>query len=737
MLAFVEAQRPTQATWPNIIGEIQRRWGVGAGWRVTPQQFGQAVSRLSEKMSDAERDWLRANRKTGGLARLGGSVAKAAGGAVSHVANAATLPGRVVKEGPSAIVKQVKSDAKFAAKAAPVAATIAGTAIGGPLGGMAGNFLGNIASDVAAGKKITAGGLLKRAGSSVVEGGLGVATAGLGTVAAAGARTVANAAIKTGSQVASGKKLSLGGVGKNLLGSATTQAVGLVKGAAAGQLQSLTKGANVSKLVRVKLPGGVSKVLRVKPPTAVASALRKVPASIIVRKATQVSPNLKNQVSLLRNAKAGVRTLLTAGEKTVAQKARTELGAALKRAGGIRSVVQMRPALSAKARQWVISMARSRREAGALVEGGKIYVVEAGDNPTVITRKILNGGKPFADENKRRADLFKANTQYAMNADKTNFKFLPAGRRLNVPASWVTPGAPAPTPAPVVPPATPPAGAPSLPSMPKPAALPAPVMSSEMTADAKAILIAWSATDGRAEAGLTDYGADPKDLAPSWNERDGLMLMSFLRWARSMGEESVLVPAPTSTLTAESFAVLVLWANAHIAAQDATAAEIAKQRAAAGLPATQLPGATAVPKVPGVPTVPTVPALSAPAPVPTVPSSPIPKSPSPTTPRTASAADVLANLSRILYTETNPALLRSAAAQALQQAGSGAYSAADKQKLLEAAKALADRANALEGKAPTPALPAPKPPVKAKPADSDNILEAFAVAGLGLVALLS
>jgi hypothetical protein len=98
---------------------------------------------------------------------------------------------------------------------------------------------------------------------------------------------------------------------------------------------------------------------------------------------------------------------------------------------------------------------------------------------------------------------------------------------------------------------------------------------------------------------------------------------------------------------------------------------------------------------------------------------------------------VLADLSRILYTETNPELLRSASAQALVQAGSGAYSAADKQKLIEAAKALADRANALEGKAPTPALPAPtpaKPPVKAK-AD-DGVLETLVPIGIGLAALL-
>jgi hypothetical protein len=498
------------------------------------------------------------------------------------------------------------------------------------------------------------------------------------------------------------------------------------------------------------LPGGISKVLRVKPPAAVASALKKVPASTIVKRATQVSPNLKQQVAVLRNAKAGVRTLLSAGEKAVASKARVELGAALKRAGGTRGVVQNRPQLSPKARQWVLSMARSRREAGALVEGGKIYVVEAGDNPTVITRKILNGGKPFVDENKRRADLFKANTQYAMNEDKTNFKYLPTGRRLNVPASWVTPSAPAPTPAPVVPPVTPPAAGPSLPSMPKPPMVPSVTISSEMTAEAKAILIAWSATDGRAEAGLTDYGADPKDLAPSWTERDGVMLMSFLRWARSMGAEAV-IPAPTTTLTAESYAVLVLWANAHIAAQDEAAAEIAKQRAAAGLPAAQLPGVVA-PKVPGVPQLPAPPASApkpapgnggvAPAPIPgytPTPAAPkpAPALPSPSPVATRSAAPVLADLSRILYTETNPELLRSASAQALVQAGSGAYSAADKQKLIEAAKALADRANALEGKAPTPALPAPtpaKPPVKAK-AD-DGVLETLVPIGIGLAALL-
>lgn len=83
MLAFVAAQQPTQATWPAIVAEMQRRWGIAAGNRVTPQQFGQAIARLAEKMKDSERAWLRANRNQGGLARLGKNIVKGAGAGLS------------------------------------------------------------------------------------------------------------------------------------------------------------------------------------------------------------------------------------------------------------------------------------------------------------------------------------------------------------------------------------------------------------------------------------------------------------------------------------------------------------------------------------------------------------------------------------------------------------------------------------------------------------------------------
>jgi len=47
---------------------------------------------------------------------------------------------------------------------------------------------------------------------------------------------------------------------------------------------------------------------------------------------------------------------------------------------------------------------------------------------------------------------------------------------------------------------------------------------------AKTILVAWSKTDGIAEAGLPDYGTRPEDLSTTFGSRDKFVLASFCRW---------------------------------------------------------------------------------------------------------------------------------------------------------------------------------------------------------------
>lgn len=56
----------------------------------------------------------------------------------------------------------------------------------------------------------------------------------------------------------------------------------------------------------------------------------------------------------------------------------------------------------------------------------------------------------------------------------------------------------------------------------------APIIDPLMVSANKAVLIAWSKISGSTP--LTDYGANPQDLVPSWTMRDGIMLHAFSVW---------------------------------------------------------------------------------------------------------------------------------------------------------------------------------------------------------------
>lgn len=167
-----------------------------------------------------------------------------------------------------------------------------------------------------------------------------------------------------------------------------------------------------------------------------------------------------------------------------------------------------------------------------LVDGGKVYVVESGDFPARIAKKLTG-------KDTRWPELIAANPQKKTKSSNIGkvFVSLFAGERLNVPKSWqVAAAAPlAPSSAPVttlpetIISASPPKASPvSLP------AAPAIDQNNQNTAailQAKAALVTWSKTDGLNEAGFTDYGVRPEDLSTSFGTRDKFVGRSFENWS--------------------------------------------------------------------------------------------------------------------------------------------------------------------------------------------------------------
>ena len=232
--------------------------------------------------------------------------------------------------------------------------------------------------------------------------------------------------------------------------------------------------------------------------------------------------------------------------------------------------------MSAGARAWLtatISRKRAaRRDAAGLDAGGKTYTVDPGDSAWRIAQNLTGDG------NHHFLELLAANTQIPQvgTGNQRNFKFLKVGVRLNIPPAWhvgavtqappvATPGmlpaasrpapklAPAPSPVAAAPSAVP-SALKALPSAGAPGTerddLPA-IM------QAKSLLYAWEHTDGRAAAGLPDYGSQAADKSPIWSARDTLELMAFGKWANAQGASLPL----SGDLTQGKLDALVAWAE--------------------------------------------------------------------------------------------------------------------------------------------------------------------------------
>ncbi len=183
-------------------------------------------------------------------------------------------------------------------------------------------------------------------------------------------------------------------------------------------------------------------------------------------------------------------------------------------------------------------------DTAGLDEAGTHYIVTKGDSPWSIAQKLSGNGANWTQLK-------------ALNADKkpTIDKNVWVGEVLNIPASWQKPtAAPAPSPGPAVP-SQPAPTAPVIVSAPPPQISVAPGI-----LQAKAILVAWSKTDGVNQAGLPDYGTQAADLSTSMGPRDSLELQSFQNW----DNKTLSVGLPVNgQLDAATLTALQSWAEAR------------------------------------------------------------------------------------------------------------------------------------------------------------------------------
>jgi hypothetical protein len=249
------------------------------------------------------------------------------------------------------------------------------------------------------------------------------------------------------------------------------------------------------------------------------------------------------------------------------------------------------------------------RDTTGLVDDGKVYVVEAGDFPARIAKKLVG-----ADT--RWPELIAANPQKKTKASNIGkvFVSLFAGERLNVPKSWqVSKPAPMASPSPVttLPEIVVSASAPA--AKPSPVSVPAPAVdaSNQNTAailQAKSVLVTWSKTDGLNEAGFTDYGIRPEDLSTSFGTRDKFVARSFENWSNRVRKTKLDVDGEMNSELADA---LRAWAESRsslpVPVVGGPAPAVVTPPASTPAPVTPFPAATPVVSAPATPVVPSLP----------------------------------------------------------------------------------------------------------------------------------
>lgn len=216
-------------------------------------------------------------------------------------------------------------------------------------------------------------------------------------------------------------------------------------------------------------------------------------------------------------------------------------------------------------------------DTAGLTQDGTQYVVVAGDSPWAIAQKLSGNGNNWTQ-------------MKALNTDKnpTIDKNVWTGEILNIPPSWQKPTAAPAAPPPVAVPSQP------APQAPVPVVVAPPAVSiAPSILQAKAILVAWSKTDGLNQAGLTDYGQQAVDLSTTMGPRDSLELQAFQNWDNKTMSAGLPV---NGQLDPATLLALQSWAEAR-AEQAIPGAVIPGSGQTITLPTITIPGSPTIPNI--------------------------------------------------------------------------------------------------------------------------------------------
>ena len=317
-------------------------------------------------------------------------------------------------------------------------------------------------------------------------------------------------------------------------------------------------------------PGGVARELvRAVAPSAARAVIGLAPGAEEVARRLLAEPALRGLGARELARELGARPLdVSSAIAAVADAVRRGPTAILAPAPALAR--RIGPATTLDAALAAVAGGAARRDAGALVDQGAIYVVESGDYPARIAGKLVG-------DQGRWKELIRANPQKPVNSATGNFRTLFAGERLNVPASW-RPAAPAIPPVVVAPPAPPPAP-PAIPPVvvappappPAPPAIPpvvvappqAPPRPDPLVAQAQVTLSVWSVATG-SDTATARWGRVAGDISGLASPRWQWALDVFRRWEngrRSPSAAKLRLAIPLDQATSDA---LVAWSDAEL-----------------------------------------------------------------------------------------------------------------------------------------------------------------------------
>lgn len=331
-------------------------------------------------------------------------------------------------------------------------------------------------------------------------------------------------------------------------------AIGTLKTAANKAALGVARRALPTEGARRAFDAGIGTVAQVvnANPAALMKRANSIPSFSVSKPKGKISPyqpNLKNAIDTLKRNPA----LASQHPMVLAQQFGTTTQTvldALRRVSTLRLLPwrSLTPGAARFVRKYhpnapMAALTHGTADTAGLDQLGTHYIVAKGESPWGIAQKLSGNGNNWTQ-------LKALNTDKKPTVDKSIW----TGEVLNIPASWQKPVA-----------AAAPSPGPSLPSQPAPtaptAAAPAPVIDvSPSILQAKAILVAWSKTDGVNQAGLPDYGQNVADLSTAMGPRDTLELQAFQNWDNKSASAGLPV---SGQLDAATLTALQSWAEAR------------------------------------------------------------------------------------------------------------------------------------------------------------------------------